>query len=215
MNTQTLTETATNCPWKDRAKTVEHVATANLPTATGDFCIAGYRSLISDEEFVVLYKGEMDPEVPTLVRIHSQCLTGDVFGSIKCDCGPQLHKAMEMIEMEGRGAIVYQQQEGRGIGIINKIRAYALQDKGADTVEANEKLGFEVDLREYQQCAEILFDLGLCKVRVMSNNPEKLKALEEAGLRVVERIPIEVDIEEPAAHYLKTKKEKLGHLLNF
>jgi 3,4-dihydroxy 2-butanone 4-phosphate synthase/GTP cyclohydrolase II len=210
-----LTEPATNCPWKDRAKTVEHVATANLPTATGDFCIAGYRSLISDEEFVVLYKGEMDSEVPTLVRIHSQCLTGDVFGSIKCDCGPQLHKAREMIENEGRGAIVYQQQEGRGIGIINKIRAYALQDKGADTVEANEKLGFEVDLREYQQCAEILFDLGLCKVRVMSNNPEKLKALEEAGLRVVERIPIEVEAAEPAAHYLKTKKEKMGHLINF
>ena len=208
-----MTETATNCPWKNRANTVEHVATANLPTATGDFCIAGYRSLISDEEFVVLYKGEMDPGVPTLVRIHSQCLTGDVFGSIKCDCGPQLHKAMEMIEKEGRGAIVYQQQEGRGIGIINKIRAYALQDKGADTVEANEKLGFEVDLREYQQCAEILFDLGLCQVRVMSNNPEKLKALEEAGLKVVERIPIEVEADEPAAHYLRTKKEKMGHLL--
>jgi len=120
---------------------------------------------------------------------------------------------MEMIEAEGRGAIVYQQQEGRGIGIINKIRAYALQDKGADTVEANEKLGFEVDAREYQQCAEILFDLGLCKVRVMSNNPEKLKALEAAGLRVVERIPIEVDADEPAAHYLRTKKEKMGHLL--
>ena len=215
MNTQALTDTANNCPWKERAKTVEHIATANLPTATGDFCIAGYRSLVSDEEFVVLYKGEMDRDVPTLVRIHSQCLTGDVFGSIKCDCGPQLHKAMEMIEKEGRGAIVYQQQEGRGIGIINKIRAYALQDKGADTVEANEKLGFEVDLREYQQCAEILFDLGLCKVRVMSNNPEKLKALEEAGLRVVERIPIEVDAAEPAAHYLKTKKEKMGHLINF
>jgi len=127
---------------------------------------------------------------------------------------PQLHKAMEMIEAEGRGAIVYQQQEGRGIGIINKIRAYALQDEGADTVEANEKLGFAVDAREYQQCAEILFDLGLCKVRVLSNNPKKLQALEEAGLQIVERVPIEVEAEEPAAHYLLTKKEKLGHLLS-
>jgi 3,4-dihydroxy 2-butanone 4-phosphate synthase/GTP cyclohydrolase II len=195
--------------------TVERVATAKLPTKRGSFRIAGYRSLSSDEEFVVLYKGEMDPNIPTLVRIHSQCLTGDVFGSIKCDCGPQLHKAMEMIEAEGRGAIVYQQQEGRGIGILNKIRAYALQDEGADTVEANEKLGFAVDARDYQQCAEILFDLGLCKVRVMSNNPDKLKALEAAGLRVVERIPVEIATEEPAAHYLRTKKEKLGHLLNF
>jgi 3,4-dihydroxy 2-butanone 4-phosphate synthase/GTP cyclohydrolase II len=122
---------------------------------------------------------------------------------------------MEMIQAEGRGAIVYQQQEGRGIGIINKIRAYALQDEGADTVEANEKLGFAVDAREYRQCAEILFDLGLCKVRVISNNPDKLKALEEAGLQIVERIPIEVDAAEPAAHYLKTKKEKMGHLINF
>src|SRR5205085_9360418 len=158
---------------------------------TGSFKIAVYRSLVSDEEFVVLYKGNMSAEVPTLVRIHSQCLTGDVFGSIKCDCGPQLHKAMEMIEAEGRGAIVYQQQEGRGIGIINKIRAYALQDEGADTVEANAQLGFAIDARDYQQCAEILFDLGLCHVRVISNNPEKLKALEHAGLQIVERIPIE------------------------
>jgi 3,4-dihydroxy 2-butanone 4-phosphate synthase/GTP cyclohydrolase II len=212
---QDLAENKDDCPWAGRAATVERVATANLPTEIGSFKIAGYRSLNSDEEFVVLYKGELNAEVPTLVRIHSQCLTGDVFGSIKCDCGPQLHRAMEMIEKEGRGAIVYQQQEGRGIGIINKIRAYALQDEGADTVEANEKLGFAVDARTYQQCAEILFDLGLCKVRVMSNNPEKLKALEDAGLRVVERIPIEIRTEEPAAHYLRTKKEKLGHLLNF
>lgn len=210
-----LADTNNDCPWTDRSITVERVATADLPTEMGNFKIAGYRSLISDEEFVVLYKGDLQPEVPTLVRIHSQCLTGDVFGSIKCDCGPQLHKAMAMIEAEGRGAIVYQQQEGRGIGIINKIRAYALQDEGADTVEANEKLGFAVDARTYQQCAEILFDLGLCQVRVMSNNPQKLKALESAGLRIVERIPIEIKGEGAAAHYLKTKKEKLGHLLDF
>ena len=208
-------DNSNNCQPNSRTISVEKVATANLPTTTGEFKIAGYRSLNSNEEFVVLYKGEMRKHIPTLVRIHSQCLTGDVFGSIKCDCGPQLTKAMELIETEGRGAIVYQQQEGRGIGIINKIRAYALQDEGADTVEANEKLGFEIDARNYQQCAEILFDLGLCKVRVISNNPDKLKALEEAGLKIVERVPIEVESQEPAAHYLKTKKEKMGHLINF
>jgi len=192
---------------------VERVAVADLPTEWGDFQIAGYRSLISDEEFVVLFKGEMQRDVPTLVRIHSQCLTGDVFGSIKCDCGEQLHQTLQMIEREGRGAIVYQQQEGRGIGILNKIRAYALQDQGADTVEANERLGLAVDLREYRQCAEILFDLGLCKVRVISNNPLKLRALEEAGLKIVERVAIEVESSENSARYLQTKREKMGHLL--
>ena len=194
---------------------VERVAVASLPTEWGEFSIAGYRSLISKEEFVVLFKGEMRREIPTLVRIHSQCLTGDVFGSTKCDCGPQLHRTMQMIQQEGRGAIVYQQQEGRGIGILNKIRAYALQDQGADTVEANEQLGLAVDLREYRQCAEILFDLGLCQVRVISNNPLKLQALEEAGLRIVERVSIQVEAPEKAAEYLRTKKEKLGHLLDF
>lgn len=194
--------------------TIERVAVANLPTEWGDFRIAAYRSLTTQEEFVVLFKGEMNRDVPTLVRIHSQCLTGDVFGSTKCDCGRQLHQTMEMINQEGRGAIVYQQQEGRGIGIVNKIRAYALQDEGADTVEANVKLGLEVDLREYKQCAEILYDLGLCKVKVISNNPLKLRALEEAGLKIVERVSIEVDAGEDAAGYLRTKKEKLGHLLD-
>lgn len=193
---------------------VERVAVANLPTAWGEFKIAGYRSLISDEEFVVLFKGEMSRDIPTLVRIHSQCLTGDVFSSTKCDCGAQLHRTMQMIEDEGRGAVVYQLQEGRGIGIINKIRAYALQDQGADTVEANEQLGLAVDLREYRQCAEILFDLGLCQVRVMSNNPLKLRALEEAGFSIVERVSIQVDEPEKAGGYLRTKKEKLGHLLS-
>lgn len=210
---QELSVMTKDCPPRSQEITVERVATAQLPTEYGDFLIAGYRSLTSTEEFVVLFKGEMRPDTPTLVRIHSQCLTGDVFGSIKCDCGPQLRRALELIEAEGRGAIVYQQQEGRGIGIINKIRAYALQDQGADTVEANEKLGFAVDARDYRQCAEILFDLGLCKVRVISNNPDKLRALEEAGLEIVERIPIEITENEPAAHYLKVKREKLGHLL--
>jgi 3,4-dihydroxy 2-butanone 4-phosphate synthase/GTP cyclohydrolase II len=194
--------------------TIERVAVANLPTEWGDFRIAAYRSLTTNEEFVALFKGEMRRDVATLVRIHSQCLTGDVFGSTKCDCGRQLHQTMQMINQEGRGAIVYQQQEGRGIGIVNKIRAYALQDQGADTVEANVRLGLEVDLREYRQCAEILYDLGLCNVKVISNNPLKLRALEESGLKIVERISIEVDATEDAAGYLRTKKEKLGHLLN-
>lgn len=209
-----MSENNQKCLPNDNSISVEKVAIANLPTQIGDFKIAGYRSLTSNEEFVVLFKGKMKADEPTLVRIHSQCLTGDVFGSIKCDCGLQLEKAMQLIENEGRGAIVYQQQEGRGIGIINKIRAYALQDNGADTVEANEKLGFAIDARNYQQCAEILFDLGLCKVRVMSNNPDKIKALEDAGLQVIERVPIEVETKEPAAHYLKIKKEKMGHLID-
>lgn len=194
--------------------TVERVAVASLPTEWGDFQIAAYRSLTTKEEYVVLFKGEMQRDVPTLVRIHSQCLTGDVFSSTKCDCGRQLHNTMQMIQQEGRGAIVYQQQEGRGIGIVNKIRAYALQDQGADTVEANERLGLAVDLRDYRQCAEILFDLGLCRVKVISNNPLKLQALEEAGLTIVERVSIEVDTPGDAEHYLRTKKEKLGHLLD-
>lgn len=213
MQVENFSENNSRCLPKNREISVEKVAVANLPTNTGEFKIAGYRSLTSSEEFVVLFKGEMKAETPTLVRIHSQCLTGDVFGSIKCDCGPQLEEAMRLIEEEGRGAIVYQQQEGRGIGIINKIRAYELQDQGADTVEANEKLGFEVDARHYEQCAEILFDLGLCKVKVMSNNPDKLKALENAGLQIIERVPLEVESKEPAAHYLKVKREKMGHLL--
>ena len=201
------------CPNAPPELSVERVAVANLPTDWGDFNIAGYRSKTSSEEFVVIFKGDLRPDVPTLVRIHSQCLTGDVFGSTKCDCGPQLHTTMQMIQEEGRGALVYQQQEGRGIGIINKIRAYELQDKGADTVEANEQLGLAVDAREYRQCAEVLFDLGLCKVRVLSNNPGKLKALEDAGLEIVERVAIEIPATDRATAYLRTKKEKMGHLL--
>lgn len=208
-------QSTVKCPGAEGSLTVERVAIAALPTEFGDFQIAGYRSLNSDEEFVAIFKGEMRRDTPTLVRIHSQCLTGDVFGSTKCDCGPQLHQTMRMIEEERRGAIVYQQQEGRGIGIINKIRAYALQDKGADTVEANEQLGLAVDLREYKQCGEVLFDLGLCQVRVISNNPLKLRALEDAGLRIVDRVSIQVEQPEKAGAYLRTKKEKLGHLLEF
>lgn len=171
-------------------KTVQRVAEARLPTELGEFRIIGFRSLASGEEFVVLTRGALRADFPTLVRVHSQCLTGDVFGSTKCDCGQQLQAALKLIADEDCGAIVYQQQEGRGIGIINKIRAYALQDAGADTIEANEQLGLEVDLRRYDECAEILRDLGLRRVRLMSNNPDKIRALKNSGLEVVERVPV-------------------------
>src|SRR5688572_10888973 len=200
-------------PFYKDVPSVQKVTEAFLPTEIGEFRIAGYRSMTSDEEFVVLYKGEFDKDRPTLVRIHSQCLTGDVFGSTKCDCGQQLRTAMELIEREGSGAIVYQQEEGRGIGIINKIRAYALQDEGADTIEANEKLRLPVDLRSYEQCAEILRHLGVKSVRLMSNNPEKIRALEKMGLKVVERVSLVTMPTDAARSYLRTKKEKLGHVL--
>lgn len=195
------------------APTIERVDTARLPTDFGEFNIHGYRSLISDEDFIVLTRGELRSELATLVRVHSQCLTGDVFGSKRCDCGPQLRRALELIQKESCGALIYQQQEGRGIGIINKIRAYALQDEGADTIEANERLGLPVDLRCYVQCGEIFRDLGLRKVRVMSNNPKKLKGLELAGLEIVERVPLIMPAADAARKYLLTKKERLGHLL--
>ncbi len=195
-------------------KTIEKVAEARLPTEFGEFRIAGYKSLISEEEFVCLFKGELNENVAIPVRIHSQCLTGDVFHSIKCDCGPQLQRAMETIEKAGRGVIVYQQQEGRGIGIINKIRAYALQDEGADTIEANTRLGLDVDLREYNQCVEILKDLGVRKVKAMSNNPEKLQAMRDGGLEIVERLPIEFKPSKYTQNYLSVKKFQMGHLLS-
>jgi len=194
--------------------TVRRIAEARLPTEFGDFQIIGYRSLTSAEEFIALVTGVPRPDRGSLVRIHSHCMTGDVFGSSRCDCGTQLHEAMRLIASEGHGAIVYQQQEGRGIGIINKIRAYALQDEGADTVEANELLGLQVDSRRYEQCAEIFRDLGLWKVRVLSNNPAKISALEQRGLEVIERVALEVQPAETAMRYLRTKKEKLGHVLH-
>ena len=194
--------------------TVERVAEARLPTETGEFRIFGFRSLVSTEEFVALVKGEPRSDQPSLARIHSQCMTGDVFGSVRCDCGRQLQAAMKLIEQEGHGAIVYQQQEGRGIGIINKIRAYALQDEGADTIEANERLGFAADMRRYEQCAEILLDLGLRTVRMMSDNPAKIQALRQAGLKVAERVRLEVEPHDSFVNYLKTKKEKMGHLVS-
>ena len=197
------------------SKTVIKEADARLPTEFGEFRIAGYRSLTSDEEFVAVYKGNIREAIEAApVRIHSQCLTGDVFHSSKCDCGPQLRFAMETIAEAGVGAVVYQHQEGRGIGIINKIKAYSLQDEGADTIEANERLGLEVDLREYGQCVEILKDLGFEKVELMSNNPEKLMAVEEGGIELVNRIPIEFEPSEDTENYLSVKKLQMGHLLD-
>ncbi|MBI3654438.1 MAG: GTP cyclohydrolase II [Acidobacteria bacterium] len=192
---------------------VDRLAQAILPTEFGLFQIIGFRGRETDEDFVALVKGELLPERASLVRIHSQCLTGDVFHSIKCDCGPQLHYALRKIEEEGHGVLIYQQQEGRGIGIINKIRAYALQDAGQDTVEANLSLGFEADLRSYECCAEIFKQLGLKKVRLMSNNPDKIAAVKAAGLEVVERVSIEVQTRDSFINYMKTKKEKMGHIL--
>lgn len=191
---------------------VERLAEANLPTEFGLFRIIAFKSLATGEEFPVLVKGKMDTDTPALVRIHSQCLTGDVFHSLKCDCGRQLDHAMKLIQEEGRGVIIYQQQEGRGIGITNKIRAYELQDEGQDTVEANLSLGFDADLRQYECCVDILRQLGLGRVRLMSNNPDKIEALQRAGFEV-ERVPIEIEPHERTLEYLKTKKDKLGHLL--
>ncbi len=207
-------ETDLNGGVEQLRKTVERISEAKLPTDSGEFRIIGYRSIISEEEFVVLARGTFDKEKPTLVRIHSQCLTGDVFGSTKCDCGQQLQAAIKLIAEENCGAIVYQQQEGRGIGIINKIRAYALQDAGADTIEANEQLGLAVDLRRYEQCAEILLDLGLRRVRLMTNNPEKIRAVENCGLEITERISPPIKFYSALRDYLKTKRKKMGHLIN-
>jgi 3,4-dihydroxy 2-butanone 4-phosphate synthase/GTP cyclohydrolase II len=192
---------------------VERIAEANLPTEFGHFRIIAFKSLLTGEEFPVLVKGDLTPDKASLVRIHSQCLTGDVFHSLKCDCGRQIDKSMRMIEEEGHGVIIYQQQEGRGIGITNKIRAYALQDAGQDTVEANLSLGFEADMRSYECCAEIFKQLGLRKVRLISNNPDKIEAVRRAGIEIVERVSIEVEPDETTLNYLRTKKEKLGHLL--
>ena len=190
------------------------VPRAKLPTAYGEFTVYGFRNRDSGEEAVALVAGNPDPETVALVRIHSQCLTGDVFASSRCDCGAQLHAALEMISQSGAGALVYQQQEGRGIGLINKLLAYELQDQGLDTVAANEELGFKPDQRDYRMPAEILKALGIRRIRLLSNNPEKVKGLEEEGIRVEQRIPLEVAPSTSTRDYLKIKKEKLGHILS-
>lgn len=195
-------------------KLVRRVAQARLPTRFGEFIAYGYESLVDDQVYLALVLGVVSREEPTLVRVHSQCLTGDVFGSLRCDCGPQLEAALQRIQEEGKGVLLYVSQEGRGIGLLNKLRAYALQDQGQDTVEANLSLGFPPDLRDYGIGAQVLADLGLGKIRLMTNNPRKVVGLEGHGLQVVERVPIQIRPNRVNAEYLRTKREKLGHLLD-
>ncbi|TGK31044.1 bifunctional 3,4-dihydroxy-2-butanone-4-phosphate synthase/GTP cyclohydrolase II [Leptospira gomenensis] len=186
---------------------------SKLPTEYGDFAIRAYSTLIDDKIHVALVKGEIKKDEPVMVRVHSECLTGDIFSSNRCDCGPQLHSALEMISKEGKGVLLYMRQEGRGIGLINKLKAYNIQDKGYDTVEANEKLGFAPDLRDYGIGAQILREIGVGKMKILTNNPRKIVGLDGYGLEVVERIPIEIQPGSDNHGYLMTKKLKLGHIL--
>lgn len=186
-----------------------------LPSEYGDFRIAAYTNELDGKEHVALIKGKITPDEPVMVRVHSECLTGDVFGSLRCDCGPQLHAALRQIEQAEKGILLYMRQEGRGIGLINKLRAYQLQEQGLDTVEANEKLGFPPDLRDYGIGAQILRDLGVGKIRLLTNNPRKISGLNGYGLEVVERLPIQVEAHPYNKRYLYTKLEKLGHQLHF
>lgn len=192
---------------------VERQVDVQLPTRHGDFQLIAYKQSATGEEHLALVKGAWEQNEPVLVRVHSSCVTGDIFGSCRCDCGPQLHRAMEMIEAEGKGVIVYMQQEGRGIGLLNKLKAYKLQEQGADTVEANVMLGFDMDARDYGVGAQILHDLGVRKMRLLTNNPRKRTGLIGYGLEIMENVAIEIAANPHNERYLRTKKEKLGHSL--
>ena len=197
----------------EKESLIERMVEVNMPTVFGDFRMIAYRHIENGQEHLALVKGEWEKGSSVLVRVHSSCMTGDVFGSCRCDCGPQLHKAMEMIEAEGRGVILYMNQEGRGIGLLNKLKAYKLQEEGLDTVEANLQLGFKMDERDYGLGAQILRDLGVCKMRLMTNNPTKRAGLIGYGLEIVERIPIEIPPNPFNKLYLETKRDKMGHTL--
>jgi 3,4-dihydroxy 2-butanone 4-phosphate synthase/GTP cyclohydrolase II len=194
---------------------VHRSAEAVIPTAfAGEFNVVVYENDVDDLLHVALIKGEISPNRPILVRVHSECLTGDVFGSMRCDCGDQLHKAMEMMDREGSGILLYMRQEGRGIGLVNKLKAYVLQDQGMDTVEANLELGFQADMRNYGIGAQVLVDLGVKKMRLLTNNPKKIIGLDGYGLSIIEQIPIEIEPNEFNRCYLECKKSKMGHLLH-
>ncbi len=194
---------------------ITRITSADMPTKHGNFTVIGYENNLNGEHHLALVKGDVSNGEPVLVRVHSECLTGDAFGSLRCDCGEQCAAALKQIEKEGRGVLVYMRQEGRGIGLINKLKAYSLQDNGLDTVEANLALGFPSDMRDYGIGAQILADLGIKKIKLMTNNPKKLSGLTGYGLEIVERVPIQMSCNKHNIYYLKTKQKKLGHMLNF
>jgi 3,4-dihydroxy 2-butanone 4-phosphate synthase/GTP cyclohydrolase II len=198
----------------DHDNLIVETNTARLPTSSGEFTILGFKSAVDGQEAVVLLKGDVTTEEPVLLRVHSQCLTGDVFGSKRCDCRSQLHQAMNLVEAEGRGVVLYMFQEGRGIGILNKINAYHLQDEGFDTIEANLHLGFKEDLRDYGFGAQIIRHLGIKQIRLITNNPKKIRCLSGYGLKIVERVGTDSDLNPENEKYLHTKKEKMGHELD-